>query len=70
MTAMDEKQWDGPHDFYTVIRHWAENNKTIMYQFKKNGIPFDRSVMHGGIPTTHNISKKHIGEAEWYIERY
>lgn len=64
----DKNRWDGPHDFYTAIKQWAENDKTIMYQFESNRIVFDRGVMSGGVPTTHNISKKHILEAKWYIE--
>ena len=66
----DKERWDGPYDFYTAIKQWAENNKSIMYQFESpKGIPFDRNVIQGGIPTTHNISKNHINKAKWYIEK-
>ena len=67
---MSETKWDGPYDFHTVIKEWAESGKTIMYQHKSSkGIILDRTVMHGGIPTTHNFNKKDILEAEWYIEK-
>ena len=64
-----EEKWDGPHDFQTAITAWAENDKTIMYQFERNGIAFDRSVMSGGVPTTHNLAKNHIIKAKWYIKK-
>lgn len=64
-----EEKWDGPHDFHTAIKAWAENNKTIMYQFERNGIASDRGVMSGGVPTTHNLGKNHIIKAKWYIEK-
>ncbi|WP_313894693.1 hypothetical protein [Psychrobacillus sp.] len=68
--AVDENKWSGPYDFQTAIEEWAERNKTIMYQYEsERGIAFERSVMHGGIPTTHNISKNHILKAKWYIEK-
>ena len=66
----ETEKWDGPYDFYTAVKEWAENNKDIMYQFESSdGIVFDRSVMSGGIPTTHNISKRHILEAKWYVAK-
>lgn len=65
-----EECWDGPYDFYTAIKQWSENKKTIMYQFESSrGVVFDRGVMSGSIPTTHNISKEHILKAKWYIEK-
>lgn len=64
-----EEKWDGPHDFQVAIKAWAENDKTIMYQFERNGIAFDRGVMSGGVPTTHNLAKNHIIKAKWYIEK-
>lgn len=70
MLDQDEKdKWDGPFDFKTAIKEWSENDKTIMYQFEDGKVPFDRGVMSGKIPTTHNLAKNHITAAKWYIEK-
>lgn len=63
------ENWDGPHEFYTALKAWAEHDKTIMYQFERGGIPFDRNVMSGGVPASHNIYKVHICRAKWYIKK-
>lgn len=69
MSQEEKEKWDGPYDFQTAIKEWSENDKTIMYQFENNGIPFDRGVINGRIPTTHNLAKNHITKAKWYIEK-